>query len=80
MKNFTVGPVHSPACVLEVVIYFPYGRGVSSSSLRRRIGERFEKLRKKADNHLPMDARTQDDADVASAAAKNPNPRKGGPA
>lgn len=59
------------------VVYFPYGRGVSSSSLRRRIGGRFEKLRKKADSHLPMDAKTQEEVDIAAATAKNPDPRQG---
>ena len=42
------------------VVYFPYGRGVSSTALRKRIRDRFDKLRAKADSHLPIDARTQD--------------------
>lgn len=42
------------------VVYFPYGRGVSSTALRKRIHDRFDKLRAKADSHLPIDARTQD--------------------
>lgn len=57
------------------VVYFPYGRGVSSTSLRRRIGGRFEKLRKKADSHLPLDAQTLESAKVE---AHNPDPRGGG--
>ena len=44
------------------VVYFPYGRGVSSTSLKRRIHDRFEKLRATADNHLPLDARTENAA------------------
>jgi choline-phosphate cytidylyltransferase/glycerol-3-phosphate cytidylyltransferase len=42
------------------VVYFPYGRGVSSTALRKRIHDRFDKLRAKADSHLPIDALTQD--------------------
>lgn len=38
------------------VVYFPYGKGVSSSELKTRIHTRFNKLREEADNHLPMDA------------------------
>lgn len=38
------------------VVYFPYGRGVSSTALKKRIGEQFAKLRETADNHLPDDA------------------------
>lgn len=40
------------------VVYTPYGRGVSSSSLKREIAEKFEALKKRTDNHLPMDADT----------------------
>lgn len=40
------------------VIYFPYGAGISSSSLKKRIYENYEKLKEKADGHLPMDADT----------------------
>ena len=54
------------------VVYFPYGRGVSSSSLKKRIREGFEKLRSKADNHLPLDAQTE----IAAARAKNPDPKR----
>lgn len=35
------------------VVYFPYGKGVSSSELKTRIQTRFNKLREEADNHLP---------------------------
>lgn len=37
------------------VVYFPYGKGVSSSELKTRIHTRFNKLREEADNHLPID-------------------------
>ncbi len=35
------------------VVYFPYGKGVSSTELKMRIHSRFEKLREEADGHLP---------------------------
>ena len=35
------------------VIYFPYGDGISSSELKDRIWERYEKLKHAADNHFP---------------------------
>ena len=38
------------------VVYTPYGRGVSSSSLKTQIAKRYEALKKKSDNLLPMDA------------------------
>ena len=38
------------------VVYTPYGRGTSSTALKKRIALNFEKLKKKTDNHLPMDA------------------------
>lgn len=37
------------------VVYFPYGKGVSSSSLKDRIYADYEKLKDKADNHFPLD-------------------------
>ena len=37
------------------VVYFPYGKGVSSSSLKDRIYTNHEKLKDKADNHFPLD-------------------------
>ncbi len=37
------------------VVYFPYGQGVSSSNLKQRIYERYEKLQKKADSHFSND-------------------------
>lgn len=35
------------------VVYFPYGDGISSSNLKKRIHENYEILKKKADSHLP---------------------------
>ena len=37
------------------VVYFPYGKGVSSSSLKDRIYTNYEKLKDKADSHFPLD-------------------------
>lgn len=41
------------------VVYFPYGAGISSSSLKKRIYDNYKKLQEKADNHLPIDAETE---------------------
>lgn len=35
------------------VIYFPYGDGVSSTNLKKKIYDNYKKLKKKADSHLP---------------------------
>lgn len=43
------------------VVYFPYGEGVSSSSLKRRIYDNYQKLQNTADNHFPLDAETKKD-------------------
>ena len=43
------------------VVYFPYGSGISSSSLKKRIYENYKKLQQKADSHLP------DDIEVSNA-------------
>ena len=37
------------------VFYFPYGDGISSSSLKKRIYNNYKKLQDKANNHLPID-------------------------
>lgn len=42
------------------VVYFPYGQGISSSSLKQRIYDNYRKLQNKVDNHLPLDAKTQE--------------------
>lgn len=36
------------------VVYFPYGKGVSSTNLKKRIYENFEKLKEKTDNHIKL--------------------------
>ena len=38
------------------VVYTPYGRGISSSSLKKKIGLRYEALKKKADTLIPDNA------------------------
>ncbi len=38
------------------VVYTPYGRGISSSSLKKKIAMRFEEMKRHSDNHLPDDA------------------------
>ncbi len=38
------------------VVYTPYGRGCSSTSLKQKIATSYEKLRKRADSLLPDDA------------------------
>lgn len=37
------------------VVYFPYGRGVSSSNLKQKIYENYNLMKNKADNHFPLD-------------------------
>ena len=37
------------------VVYFPYGQGISSSNLKKRIYENYKKIQAKTDNHLPAD-------------------------
>lgn len=41
------------------VIYFPYGKGVSSTNLKRKIYNNYKKIQKKVDNHISIDAKTQ---------------------
>ncbi len=36
------------------VVYFPYGQGVSSTNLKIRIYENYEKMKEKADSHFPL--------------------------
>ncbi len=35
------------------VVYFPYGDGVSSTTLKKKIYNNYKKLQQKVDNHLP---------------------------
>ena len=37
------------------VVYFPYGKGVSSSNLKEKIYENYQKLTAKSDNHFSSD-------------------------
>ena len=37
------------------VVYFPYGEGVSSSNLKKKIQDKYAKMQKKANSHLPID-------------------------
>jgi len=48
------------------VMYFPYGDGVSSSSLKKRIYNNYQKLQNTANAHIPLDAQTQN-ADSAKS-------------
>jgi choline-phosphate cytidylyltransferase/glycerol-3-phosphate cytidylyltransferase len=43
------------------VVYFPYGAGVSSTNLKARIYENYEKMKHKADNHFSNDINVQSD-------------------
>ena len=45
------------------VVYFPYGEGVSSSSLKQRIYDNYRKLQDTADSHFPLDAETRTGVD-----------------
>ena len=38
------------------VVYTPYGRGTSSTSLKKKIADRYAKMRKKSETLLPADA------------------------
>ena len=37
------------------VVYFPYGKGVSSSELKKKIYEGYVEMQKRADTHFPLD-------------------------
>jgi glycerol-3-phosphate cytidylyltransferase len=40
------------------VVYMPYGRGASSSELKKRIIARHDDLKREADNHFDVDTKT----------------------
>ncbi len=42
------------------VVYFPYGDGISSSNLKKKIYNNYKKLQNKANNHLPSDVNIED--------------------
>lgn len=39
------------------VIYFPYGQGISSTALKKRIYDNYKKLQETANSHIPFDAK-----------------------
>jgi choline-phosphate cytidylyltransferase/glycerol-3-phosphate cytidylyltransferase len=53
------------------VVYFPYGSGISSSELKDRIYNRYEKLKLQADGHFPdsIDIRNSLESDNAKSGA-----------
>ncbi len=40
------------------VIYFPYGRGASSTALKTRVVDRYQVLQQKADTHFSLETKT----------------------
>ena len=42
------------------VVYFPYGAGISSSKLKKRIYDNYQKLQNKVDNHFPIDVNVKE--------------------
>lgn len=40
-------------------IYFPYGKGISSSNLKQQIYENYTKMQKSADSHFPQNISDQ---------------------
>lgn len=45
------------------VVYFPYGDGISSSNLKKKIYNNYKKLQDKANNHLPIDTQIKENND-----------------
>lgn len=43
------------------VVYFPYGEGVSSSSLKQRIMDNYQILQDKANSHFPINFEIKED-------------------
>ena len=41
------------------VVYFPYGDGISSSNLKKKIYNNYNKLQDKANNHLPIETKVK---------------------
>jgi len=41
------------------VVYFPYGQGVSSTRLKKRVVERYANLQHRANNHFGLETATQ---------------------
>lgn len=42
------------------VVYFPYGAGISSSNLKKRIYSNYRKMQAKAKNHYPIEKQHDD--------------------
>jgi choline-phosphate cytidylyltransferase/glycerol-3-phosphate cytidylyltransferase len=42
------------------VVYFPYGKGVTSTNLKQKLYENYEKMQKRADSHFPADINSPD--------------------
>jgi choline-phosphate cytidylyltransferase/glycerol-3-phosphate cytidylyltransferase len=42
------------------VVYFPYGKGVTSSNLKQKIYENYEKMKVRADSHFPVNINIMD--------------------
>ena len=42
------------------VVYFPYGACISSSKLKKRIYDNYQKLQNKVDNHFPIDVNVKE--------------------
>ena len=40
------------------VVYFPYGRGASTTNLKHRVVSRYEMLKRQAENHFDLDTKT----------------------
>jgi choline-phosphate cytidylyltransferase/glycerol-3-phosphate cytidylyltransferase len=40
------------------VVYFPYGKGVTSTNLKEKVYEKYLKMKEMADSHFPLDADT----------------------
>lgn len=42
------------------VVYFPYGQGVSSTGLKKRVVDRYSVLQQKADSHFGLETATKE--------------------
>jgi choline-phosphate cytidylyltransferase/glycerol-3-phosphate cytidylyltransferase len=40
------------------VVYFPYGKGITSTNLKEKIYKKYSKMKEKADSHFPADINT----------------------
>lgn len=37
------------------VVYFPYGKGISSTNLKQKIYDKYSEMKSRADSHFPVD-------------------------